>query len=55
MHAEREKQWRTNLAEIKPLREILPRGLVARGVLVGHEQVAEINVEIRCVGADVGE
>ena len=37
------------------MRQVLSRRLVARGVLVGHEQVAEINVKIRRVGTDVGE
>ena len=57
MRAKSEEQRRgsANLSEIKPLRQILSRRLVARRVLVGHEEVAEINVKIRLVGADVGE
>ena len=57
MHAQREKErnGRTDLSEIKPLRQILPRRFVARSVFVGHKQVAEINVKVRLVGADVGE
>lgn len=55
VHAERQKQRRAELVQIIPLREILPPGLVARGVFVGHEEIAEINVKIRRVGADVCE
>ena len=55
MDAEGKIQWRSNLIEIKALREILPRCFLTRGVFIGHEQVAEINVEIRRIGVNVGE
>ena len=46
--------WQS-LAEVVPLREILSGGVVAVRVFLGHEGVAEIDVEIRLVGQRVGE
>ena len=40
-------------AEVIPLRCVVPRRRIAIGVLVGHEQVAEVEVEIGAVGADI--
>ena len=57
MGAQREKDrsGTPDLSEIVALRQILPGRLVAAGVLVGHKEVAEVNVKIGFVGADVGQ
>ena len=57
MIAEHEEQRRgpAELAEVEPLREVLPGGVLSALVLFGHERVAEINVKIRRVGERVGQ
>ena len=52
---EKDRHGTTDLPEIVALRQILPGRLVAGGMLVGHEEVAEIDVEIGLVGPDVGQ
>ena len=37
------------------LRQILSGGLIAAGVLVGHEEVAKVDVKIGFVGPDIGQ
>ena len=46
---------RADLAEVVALGEVLLGRFVARGVLVGHEEVAQVDVEIGLGGPDVGE
>jgi len=55
--SQREEQGRggAELAEIEALRKVLLGGGFARGVLLGHERVAQVDVEIRFVGKRVGE
>ena len=44
---EEQRRGTAELAEVVPLGEILPGGVLAVVVLLGHERVAEVDVEIR--------
>ena len=52
---EKDRRGRADLPEIVTLCQILFGSLVAATVLVGHEKVAEIDVEIRLVRPDIGQ
>ena len=55
--AQHEEQRRrvADQAEVVPLGEVLPGGRLAAGVLLGHEGVAEVDVEIGRIGQGVGQ